>query len=285
MRMRVAFTVFGSTISPLFETARRLMVADVEGGDVNVRCEDEIGGLDLAQRTASLAKLGVQALVCGAISEFSHNALLERGIEVYPWVSGEVRDLLGILVKRYGALASEAEASTRLAIPTNGSGLDARVAPTFRRCSHLVFVESRNRSKAVTRVSDGLAGGGGCYLLARLIVEADARVLLTGRCGPNALGILAVAGVEVIQGVDGRVKDAVDAYAGGSLRSHSPERDAIAPGRRDLRSTRGRGWRDDHDANPRGSRGVKEARHGEQRGRKGSRGMVRRGRGRGGQQE
>jgi predicted Fe-Mo cluster-binding NifX family protein len=205
------------------------MVADVAEGDVHVRCEEEIADLDLAQRTALLKKLGVQALACGAISEFSHNALLERGIEVYPWVSGEVQDLLGILARRYGGRERGAEGSTRLAIPTDGPGLDARVAPTFRHCSHLLFIESPSRSKTVTKVKSGLAGGGGCCMLARLIVEADARVLLTGRCGPNALGILAVAGVEVILGVEGRVEEAVDAYARGT---HPEKRPCVKGTRR-----------------------------------------------------
>jgi predicted Fe-Mo cluster-binding NifX family protein len=220
--MRFALTVFGSTISPLFDTARRLLVADITEGGVHLRDEEEIADLDLAQRAALLKKLGVQALACGAISEFSHNALLERGIEVYPWVSGEVQDLLAILAKRYGGRESGPEGSTCLAIPTDGPGLDARVAPTFRHCSHLLFVESLSRTKTVTKVKSGLAEGGGCCLLAKLIVEADARVLLTGRCGPNALGILAVAGVEVILGVEGRVEAAVEAYVRGThpARSH-----------------------------------------------------------------
>jgi len=216
--MRVAVTIFGSTISPVFDVARQLLVVDIEDGAPHVRCEEAIGQLDLARRVALLSRLGVRVLACGAISERSHNALLERGIEVYPWVSGEVQEVLGILARRSGACTAGVGAPTRLAIPATGPGFDALVAPSFRRCSHLLFVETRDMSRTVTRVAGGLDGGAGCYLLARMIVERDAQILLTGRCGPNALGILAVAGVKVIQGVEGRAMDAAGAYSGGSQR-------------------------------------------------------------------
>lgn len=210
--MRVAVTVFGSTISPLFDAARRLMVADVDTRDSRVLCEEEIGSLDLAQRMALLTRLRVKVLVCGAISEFYHNALLQRDIEVYPWVSGELDDVLGIMTRRWRDHGGEVRGTVKLAIPSVGPGLDSQVAPTFRRCSHLIVVEGPGARSTVTAVEGEFSGRGGCSRLARLIVEAEARVLLTGRCGPNALGILAIAGVEVVQGVDGRVEDAVEAH-------------------------------------------------------------------------
>jgi predicted Fe-Mo cluster-binding NifX family protein/Pyruvate/2-oxoacid:ferredoxin oxidoreductase delta subunit len=223
--MRVAVTKFGSTISPLFDSAQRLLVADVGSGGVRVLKEEAIGDLDLAQRMALLSELGVRALACGAINGFTHNALVERGIAVFPWISGEVEDLLGLLVTCYTARTgsrTDLDLAARVAVPSIGVGLKAMVAPSIRQSNHLQIVETKDL-RCTTADGKEIASGGWCYRLAGLILEADARVLLVGRCGPNALGILGVAGVEVIQGVEGRVGDAVAAYRGGRLSdaSHS----------------------------------------------------------------
>lgn len=269
--MRVAFTVFGSTISPLFDAARRLVVAEVGNGTAQLQGEEEIGSLGLAQRMALLTRLRVKVLACGAISEFSHSALLQRGIVVYPWVSGEVQEVLGILAKRYEAStdAERAAKPTRLAIPTTGPGADVLVAPTFRRCSHLVFVDTTNMSWTATKVGNGFAGGEGCFQLARLIVEAQAQLLLTGRCGPNALGILAIAGVKVVQGVEGGVREAVAAFARGALVTRSGF-DALNAGQV-TRSRWGRGTNDMNDVTRGQHRGRQRGKEGRNRSRAGNR--------------
>jgi predicted Fe-Mo cluster-binding NifX family protein len=45
--------------------------------------------------------------------------------------------------------------------------------------------------------------------------------VLTGDCGPNAYQVLSTAGIEVIIGVSGKVKDAVEAYKAGKYKAIS----------------------------------------------------------------
>jgi predicted Fe-Mo cluster-binding NifX family protein len=51
-----------------------------------------------------------------------------------------------------------------------------------------------------------------------MIASKGVEVVLTGNCGPNAYQTLSAAGVQVITGVAGRIRDAVEAYRAGRLK-------------------------------------------------------------------
>jgi len=230
--MRVAVTVFGSTISPLCDAARRIMLVEIIDGEIRRLDEQEVGGLDVSGRLMLLSKWGARALICGAISGFLRHALDGRGVGVYPWVTGEVDEVLRVFAAR---IAREAEGGPeRIAVTATGPSLEDRVAPSFGRCSHHLVVEpgGARGDKLVEVISDGLQPGWACTEVAHRLVLARVNVVLTGRCGPNAQGLLAAGGVEVVLGVEGQVVDAIRLFIQG-------RRGQPAPGA--TRGRRGRG--------------------------------------------
>jgi len=46
-------------------------------------------------------------------------------------------------------------------------------------------------------------------------------VVLTGNCGPNAYQVLSAAGIQVITGVGGKIRDAIQAYKSGQFKAVS----------------------------------------------------------------
>jgi len=87
---RVAVAVWGGRISPLFDVSRRAVVLDLEGGRVVGRWD-----LDLPEGTgeASLSVLrrqGVSTLLCGAVSEELALRAVALGLELVPFLAGEV---------------------------------------------------------------------------------------------------------------------------------------------------------------------------------------------------
>ncbi len=92
--MKVALPVWNSRISPLFDTARNLLVAEVEEGDVLSRAEVRFEEYYPPRRVNKLVKLGVNTLICGAISRQFAAMLIGSGITIVPWMSGLVEDVL-----------------------------------------------------------------------------------------------------------------------------------------------------------------------------------------------
>ncbi len=213
--MRVAMTIFGSTISPLFDAAQRVLLVDIEEGEVKKRFEASIGELDLTERLWVLTHHKVQVLICGAISSFMHHALRERGIQVYPWIAGEQEEVLHCLALRFEA-ESRGDRSFRIAVAADGSDSAAKVGQSFRVCRQfLLFDESGTRVGEINKSSAFAPAKGGYCKVAKMLIDARVQVLLIQRCGPNALGMLAAAGIQTILGVKGAVQEAVVSFLQG----------------------------------------------------------------------
>lgn len=92
--MKLAIPVWQSRVSPVFDSAERLLILEVEHGRELSRVEHPITGLPATKRARRLSELGVDVLLCGAISRPVSQMMAACGIQVIPWVSGDVDDLL-----------------------------------------------------------------------------------------------------------------------------------------------------------------------------------------------
>lgn len=92
--MRVAVPTWSGRISPVFDVARRLLLADIEDGEEAGREEAAIDDTDLARRAGRMAALGVDVLICGAISRPLEALLVSAGVQVIPGTCGPVEDVL-----------------------------------------------------------------------------------------------------------------------------------------------------------------------------------------------
>jgi predicted Fe-Mo cluster-binding NifX family protein len=104
----------------------------------------------------------------------------------------------------------------KIAISTNGPTLDAEVDPRFGRCQYFIIADTEtDEFEAVANESAAAAGGAGISA-AQMVVEKGVEALLTGNCGPNAYQVFSSAGVKVITGVTGTIKNAIAEYKRGT---------------------------------------------------------------------
>lgn len=107
----------------------------------------------------------------------------------------------------------------KVAVTSRGSTLDDQVDPRFGRCANFVIIETDDMSFEAVSNSNAAAGGGAGIQSAQLVADKGAKTVLTGNCGPNAYRTLEAAGIEVIVGATGTVRETVEAHKAGALKA------------------------------------------------------------------
>lgn len=107
----------------------------------------------------------------------------------------------------------------KIAISSEGPGLDDQVDPRFGRAAGFIIVDSD--TLAITYINNGAgqvrAQGAGIQA-AECVARAGAEVVLTGYVGPKAFRALAAAGIQVAQDFQNiSVRQAIGHYQQGKI--------------------------------------------------------------------
>ena len=93
--MKVAIPTWTGRVSPVFDVAKRLLVVELKEGDAEVNREEiAIEETQLMARAKRVAQLGVDVLICGAISMPLEAMLASAGVRVIPQTCGTVEDIV-----------------------------------------------------------------------------------------------------------------------------------------------------------------------------------------------
>lgn len=92
--MRLAIANWNGRVSPVFDTAAQVLVVDVEEAREPCRREEALTESLPAWRVRRLLELGVEVLICGAVSRPLATLLAGAGIRVVPWIAGPVDAVL-----------------------------------------------------------------------------------------------------------------------------------------------------------------------------------------------
>jgi predicted Fe-Mo cluster-binding NifX family protein len=92
--MRLAVAVWGCEVSPVFDFAHRILVVQCEEDAERARYHYEIPDEPMASRAERLRELGVNVLVCGAISSPLAKMVSGLGITLIPWKCGLIKEVL-----------------------------------------------------------------------------------------------------------------------------------------------------------------------------------------------
>jgi len=101
----------------------------------------------------------------------------------------------------------------------SGEGLESLVDSRFGRARFFIVhdTESGETVPIDNSVNVNAQQGAGIQA-AESIAGAGAKVLLTGHCGPNAFKTLSAAGIKVVIGASGTVKQAIEDYLADRLK-------------------------------------------------------------------
>jgi predicted Fe-Mo cluster-binding NifX family protein len=91
--MKTAFAYWDNRIAPVFDTARRILVVESYDGRIIGESEELLEDGPPVRRTVMLSQLGIATLVCGAISRPLREMILSSGIEVIPFIAGDLGEI------------------------------------------------------------------------------------------------------------------------------------------------------------------------------------------------
>jgi predicted Fe-Mo cluster-binding NifX family protein len=105
----------------------------------------------------------------------------------------------------------------KIALTTAGKSLDDELDPRFGRCGGFLIVETDTMEFETVGNSSTELGGGAGIQAAKLVAGKGVQYLLTGNCGPNAHRTLTAAGIKVVVGCVGTVREVVSQFKAGEL--------------------------------------------------------------------
>ena len=97
--VKIALPVWSGRISPVFDTAQQVIVVEAERDRTLRRTEESVGDQTPAGKVRRLAALGVGVLVCGGISRPVAALVETSGIQLVPWIAGEVEEVLTAFIQ------------------------------------------------------------------------------------------------------------------------------------------------------------------------------------------
>lgn len=109
----------------------------------------------------------------------------------------------------------------KICVTSTGPSMDAPVDPRFGRCQYFMIVDSETMEyEAMPNPSINASGGAGIQA-AQTVAGKGVSAVVTGNLGPNATQTLGAAGIQMVTGASGTVRDAVEQYKSGSLQQTS----------------------------------------------------------------
>jgi predicted Fe-Mo cluster-binding NifX family protein len=98
--MKVAFAIWDGRISPVFDTARELLIVSIENNRIVEEHHEHLASLAAVQRVARINDLGLNTLVCGAISRPMADMLCASGIRLLPFIAGTIEEIMAAFLKQ-----------------------------------------------------------------------------------------------------------------------------------------------------------------------------------------
>ncbi len=105
----------------------------------------------------------------------------------------------------------------RVCITSTGPSLDSEMDPRFGRCQYFLFLDPQSlEMEALENPNIGASGGAGIQS-AQFVANKGVDVIITGQVGPNAFTTLQAAGIKILGGASGKVRDVLDKYKKGQI--------------------------------------------------------------------
>ena len=229
--MKVAIATDQGFVSAHFGRCPSYTIYEVVDGKVQQREEIDNPGHQPGFLPRYLSERGVNVIIAGGMGPRAQGLFAQNQITTVLGIQGPVDEIITSFINQeleagedlcdhehsHDECADHAQISpsqhnqgSKICITAQGPELDSEVDPRFGRAPYFLIVNPDTLEfEALANESKDMAHGAGIQT-AQLIAGKEVSAVLTGQCGPKAQQVLQAAGIQIVQGVTGRAKDAVD---------------------------------------------------------------------------
>ncbi|MBW1888031.1 MAG: NifB/NifX family molybdenum-iron cluster-binding protein [Deltaproteobacteria bacterium] len=97
--MRIAIPIWDDKVSPVLDTASRLLIVEVDDRGETSRFEVYLDKQDLSRKCLRIRDMEIDILICGAISNPFSRMLMASGVDIIPEISGYAEEVLEAYLK------------------------------------------------------------------------------------------------------------------------------------------------------------------------------------------
>ncbi len=97
--MKVAITAWEKIISPVFDSARMLLIVEIKHSEMITRHYEKFNPEAITHLAKNLCYLNIDVLICGAISDVLSNIIENCGIKLIPFIRGNIEEVLDSFTK------------------------------------------------------------------------------------------------------------------------------------------------------------------------------------------
>ncbi len=91
---KIAVTLWGNRVSPVFDSARTLLIAEIDGNALVSTSQLTFDPERLLELVQMLQTQQVRLIICGAVSEGPAAMIEAAGVELIPFIAGDARVVL-----------------------------------------------------------------------------------------------------------------------------------------------------------------------------------------------
>jgi predicted Fe-Mo cluster-binding NifX family protein len=106
----------------------------------------------------------------------------------------------------------------KICVTSQGDNLEAQTDPRFGRCQFFIFLDTETLEFEAIKNPNVDAMGGAGIQSGQIMADRQIKAVVTGNVGPNAFQTLSAAGIAVITGASGSIKEAIEKYKKGELK-------------------------------------------------------------------
>lgn len=105
----------------------------------------------------------------------------------------------------------------KIMIPVDENSTESKICISFGRAPYFLINDTdSNESKYIENTAADSQGGAGIKA-AQIIVDNEAEILITPRCGQNAADVLNAANIKIFKSISDSVQDNINNFLSGKL--------------------------------------------------------------------